>query len=257
MDEITAEQSATDSGWTPQDDFKGDPEKWKTAEDWNDMADNMMPILKAERKKTAEENQRLKTDLSATQTEISQLKKTMKQLVNVNENVSQRAYDKAKETIRKEKRDAIETQDGEKFENLEKQEADLDKAKPLKVDVSNLEEGPQQTEAQSGFFDRNQAWYGIDDEMTGYAKGFAVKLQKQGVTDHTEQLKQVESQVKKMFPDYFGNKRRDDKTVSDSTNLPSKKKSGFDWTTEAKDMFDTLKKDDPKYTKEQFIKDSE
>ena len=38
---------------------------------------------------------------------------------------------------------------------------------------------------------------------------------------------------------------------------PKKKGSSFEWTPEAKDMFEMLKKDDPKYTKEQYIKDSE
>ena len=42
------------------------------------------------------------------------------------------------------------------------------------------------------------------------------------------------------------------------TDTPPKKKTGaFVWTPEATDMFEMLKRDDPKYTKEQYIKDSE
>ena len=174
-------QRATDSGWTPQEDFKGDPEKWIPAEAWNERADTMLPLLKAERKKTAEENQRLKNELAATKStteaEITQLKKTMKQLVNVNENVTTRAYEKAKATLLKEKRAAIENSDGKAFEELSKQEIELDKAKPIKVDTSNLDIPARSIESGplDAFKSRNAEWYEKDEELTGYAQGLAVK----------------------------------------------------------------------------------
>uniref|UniRef100_A0A6M3L3B0 Uncharacterized protein n=1 Tax=viral metagenome TaxID=1070528 RepID=A0A6M3L3B0_9ZZZZ len=255
-----ATERAINSGWTPQEDFKGDPEKWLPAEVWNERADTMLPLIKAERKKTAEENQRLKSEISTTQQEIAQLKRTMKQIVNVSENVTSRAYEKAKETIRKEKQAAVENSDGAAFAELEKQELDLDKARPVKVDMSNLDTPSRPTDSGplASFKSRNVDWYEKDEELTGYAQGLAVKLQKSGVVDATEQLKQVEAGVKKRFPEQFGNSRREEETVTGPTTPPPRKKgSSFTWTPEATEMFNMLKRDDPKYTKEQYIKDSE
>jgi len=263
MSEENSEQRAMDSGWTPKEDFKGDPEKWISAEEWNSRADTMLPLIKAERKKTAAENQRLKTDLTSTKEEIAQLKKTLKQVITLNENISQRAYDRAKETLLKEKKAAIQNNDGEAFEAAEKQEAELDKAKPVKVDTKALETekpGVQYSEPQQSFFERNNTWYEVDPEMTGFAKRVALRLQASGVVDHAEQLKGVETEVKEKYPEFFGNTRRGEQAVAGTTNLPPKKKgeASFDsLPPEFKKMFDTLKKDFPDYTKKQFLKDME
>ena len=65
-DEVVIKQ-ARDMGWTPQDKFKGDPEKWVDADEFVRRGEQLMPLLR----KT---NQRLKEDLAARDAEIDNLR---------------------------------------------------------------------------------------------------------------------------------------------------------------------------------------
>jgi len=246
------EDRAKLTGWTPLEDFKGAPEKWKPAKKWNEFSDNVLPITRAD-------NKRLVEELGATKKEIAQLKKTMKQVITAGETVSVRAYERAKETILKEQRTAIEESDGEKFEALKKQEAELDRSKPQKIATDSLDVGPTYTPEQDDFFSKNSSWYGINHQMTGFAYGVAQEMAQKGASA-AAQLKEVERQVKEKFPEQFENLRRGEYTITESTGTPHKKggKPSFGSLDEAsRRMYESLKRDDPKYTKDQYLKDLE
>ncbi len=70
--EVPAEvlKTAREMGWTPQEKFKGNPEKWVDAQTYVDRADHILPILRADR-------DRLKRDLLTRDTEIGTLKQQM------------------------------------------------------------------------------------------------------------------------------------------------------------------------------------
>lgn len=65
-DEATVKE-AREMGWTPQDKFKGDPEKWVDADEFVRRGEHLMPILR----KT---NNRLKGELASRDREIDKLR---------------------------------------------------------------------------------------------------------------------------------------------------------------------------------------
>jgi len=247
--DTSTEDRARLTGWVPEGEFKGDPERWSDAETWNNRTDEIMPILKST-------NKRLETELGATQKEIVQLKQTMKKMAVASETITKRAYDKAVETIQKEQKSAINEQDGEKWEELEKQKKELEESKPEKVDTSQLDK-PVYSQLQNDFFSRNASWYGVNKEMTAVAYAKATEMANQGASDEV-QLAEAEKRVKEMYPEMFENSRRSEETVSIGEKQPKKpgKKSSFEsLPQEAKDMYVALKRDDPDYKKEQYLKD--
>lgn len=79
------EAEAKEHGWSPKEDFKGDPSRWVDAEAFMKRADEMMPLLKAT-------NARLKRDLES-------IRKDLKRATAHFEGAEKRAYDRAKSEI--------------------------------------------------------------------------------------------------------------------------------------------------------------
>ena len=229
----TEEARATLSGWTPEDQFKGASDRWVDAEAWNKRSDELMPILKATNSRLEGNLNATQRELGATQKELASLKKTMDQIVKVNETVSQREYDRARETLLKEQATAIEANDGEKWEALERTKVELEESKPEKV---VLPEPPDQNDqARSNnhnvFLQRNGAWYGTgqnhDAEMTAFAVLVGSELASQGWPE-AMQYPEIEKRTREKFAHKFGNNRRNEASVDTSTQTPTQKgKSGY------------------------------
>jgi len=243
-----SEDRARLSGWTPAEEFKGDPDRWVDAETWNKRADELMPILKATNKKLEEKLTQYESEIGATKKELEDLRKTTKRMADVGSKISQREYDRALETIRKEQSRAVAEGDADAFERLEKQKDSLEKPEPIEINTPD---------PRNDFISRNP-WYGQDgkEEMTGYAYIMAEKYAKQGLAPE-EQLTRVEADVKQKFPEEFGNKRRQTAAVDGDDKPPQKpsKKGYSSLPAEAKAMCDKLCASIEGYTKEQYVKD--
>lgn len=238
------------TGWAPKEEFRGDPEKWVPAEEWNRRTDEIMPILKST-------NQKLESELTSTKTELQNLKKVVKQMADVNNKVSEKEYQRALETIRKEQRAAVENSDGEKWEELEKQKDTLEKPQGFEIPETQSPEDDVQKK-QAEWMDKNTWCSPENPEMYGYAQYVANTLVSKDGEPKIEHLDEIEKQVKEKFPDKFSNKRRENPSVDSGDTPPEKagKKNGYDaLPKEAKEQCDKLVKEIPGYTKEQYVQD--
>ena len=203
---MEVEERAKTMGWVPQDDFKGDPEKWTSAEDYVDKADHIMPIMRAQNKKYEEELKAKSIGWKKTEEELSGLKKTVEKMVRVNTKVSEREYERALETIRNEQAKAIDDNDGDKFKELETQKDTLEQNKPEKVEVvaDAANENPEFTK----WVEQN-AWYNEDAELRNYSDYMASVVSQQNPQLEGEALfDSVKERVKATFPDKFENPNR-------------------------------------------------
>jgi hypothetical protein len=133
------EAEAKEHGWSPKEDFKGDPSRWVDAEAFMKRADEMMPLLKAQ-------NQKLKRDLES-------IRKDLKRATAHFEGAEKRAYDRAKADIEGRIENAAEA-------------GDVEAAKAAMKELGNLKpaEEPQQhtkEEAQEALdeFREEHPWY--------------------------------------------------------------------------------------------------
>jgi len=55
MSEETAETKAKAMGWSPKDEFRGDPDRWVDAETYVRRGEEFIPFLRANNKKLEEE----------------------------------------------------------------------------------------------------------------------------------------------------------------------------------------------------------
>lgn len=107
---------AKQHGWTPKEDFKGDPARWVDAETFVAKADEVMPLLK---KKTEVQDRR-----------IADLEKTIKQQAKFMEGAEKRSYDRAVAELKIKKRSAVEAGDTREVDALD------DEIDKLKADAT-------------------------------------------------------------------------------------------------------------------------
>lgn len=204
------EQKAAKMGWTPKEEFKGDPAKWRSAEDFVDRGENMLPIVKAR--------------VNAQQKEIEELRTAMKQFGEYHSKTEQRAYEKAMADLRQQRADAIAAADGVAFDKVDSQIEAMrreieDKAKiaEVKPDASQDPEYMQ--------WEAENKWV-KDKELEKYAIEIGEKLRDSGIKAvGREFLDLVGKRVKSLFPEKFENPRRTS-APSVEGGIPAPRKGG-------------------------------
>lgn len=186
------ESEAAKMGWTPLAQFKGDPDKWRPADEFVERGKNMLPLLRAQVKK---DNRR-----------IADLEATVQKFAEFTSKAEKRGYDKALTDLKAQRAEAVANGDGEAFTRVDEQLEDL------KAEIAEkTKAAPKADEAEDPVFEdwktRNK-W--VDDpKMGAYGDVAAQYLRKTGETaTGAEFLELVAKEVKAKFPDKFENPRR-------------------------------------------------
>lgn len=180
-------------GWTPKDEFKGDPQKWRGAEEFVERGENMLPIVKAR------VNQQAK--------EIEELKATMRQFGEYHTKTEQRAYEKAMVDLRQQRADAIAAADGVAFDKVDIQIEAMRREIEDAGKIANARPNSGDNPEYKQWADENK-WV-KDPELEQYAYDIGKKLRDAGITaDGREFLELVGKKVKTLFPEKFENPRR-------------------------------------------------
>lgn len=162
---------ASEMGWKPKDQWKGDPDKWKPADQFL--------------RRTVDVNRALSDQMKGLQGQVDTMARTSAV-------IAERAIAAERERILAEKQEAFETGDGEAFNRAD------EKLKTLNVSIP-----PQETPEVAAFKDRNAAWFNKDDDATRWAVNRAGELAKQGIGSPARQLAIVEREAKQLFPEFF------------------------------------------------------
>lgn len=235
-------------GWTPKDEFRGDPEKWRPASEFVERGRNMLPIVQATVKKQANE--------------IAELKASMKQMGEYFTKAEQRSYEKAMADLKAQRAQAIKDGDGEAFAQVDDAidglKKDMEAKAPPKAESS---EDPVYEE----WADENKRWL-ADEELEEFATFKANSLRKNGEKATGRKfLDLVTDAVKKRFPEKFENPRRQAApAVEGATSLRKGGKGFADLPAEARAACERMARngfpDDPagqKKFKEDYLRNYE
>jgi hypothetical protein len=179
-------------GWTPKDQFRGDPAKWRPADEFVERGENMLPIVKSTVKKQ--------------EREIAELKQTVAQFADYLTKTEARAYDKALSTLKAEQAAAVAAADGaafvevgERIENLQKEMAS--KAAPVKKSEAG------DTAEFDEWLSRNR--WAEDKKLQVIAAGIRDAMVVDGEkAQGNELLDLVTAEMKRRYPEKFENPRR-------------------------------------------------
>lgn len=247
-------KKAMEAGWTPKDQFKGDPDAWVDYDEFNRRA----PLFK----RIHEQEERNK-----------KLEKKLDSLVKWNKNVESQAYERALNELKKQQRTAVEMGDVKAFEDAEKRIEALNEQERLDIeaDAAAAPKAPEQPPIPEPIqkFASENAWFDKDAEMTEY---MTFRFERTVATDRTLTLEAALAKAKAetlaMFKDRAAptqqqqqpapqrnpNKDRPAAVLSGSQESRPRALSMSELTPEQRGVFNALK---GVVTEEEFLKQLE
>jgi hypothetical protein len=192
-------------GHIPLEEFKGDPKRWVPADKYVERAESLMPILKSQLGK-------YESKILNLESTVESQRKTTEKLLKMSEKIGTQAYEQAKRELTKKQMLAVENQDVEAFEQIEKEKDLLVKPEPI--------EAPPEPQSSPSFdsWKGENSWYGTDPDMAMFADSYGRQYKQTNPNATYEQvLAEASKKVKNVFPHKFENPNR---------NIPSPVDSG-------------------------------
>lgn len=177
---------ARQSGWVPEQDWKGDPKTWRPAKDFNERGE-LLSRIKAQSK------------------ELINLKSAMEFLTTQQQRQFKLGYEKALVDLKSARQEALKEGDIVKAQEITDQ---IDEIKDQQREVVNKQQpqpaGPSET-FKSWF--KDNSWYTKDKVMTRYAEaeGASYKEENPDATE-ADMLSYVARVIRKQFSDKFAPK---------------------------------------------------
>lgn len=166
---VTLEDLASEMGWTPQDKWRGDPDKWRPAKDFL--------------RTTVDVNRSLVSKLDGVERQVANMARTSAE-------ITARSIAKERERILAERNEAFQLGDHETFNKADQE-------------LKALPQAPVAPPPEAiAFAERNESWFGKDQEATAWATNRAEQLFQQGIGP-ARQVAIVEREAKQMFPELF------------------------------------------------------
>ena len=235
------EARAKRMGWHGKETYNGPEGKFVDAKEFIEKSETEMPILRERLRKL--------------DGRVAEQDKSLREFAAYNTEVEKRAYDKAKADLSAEKRAAAKDEDMDLYDDIEKKEAELEKTAPKGAPKGG------DTQVPAAFMDwaDENPWFKRDRTMTNFAIDYHGQLleEKPGMTI-TKNLAEVTAEVKKRFPEKFGNPKRGDPPVVEGAGGVKARGGGGkgygDLPPDAKAACDRFVKTIKGFTKEQYLK---
>lgn len=189
------ELKAIKMGWTPKDKFKGDPDNWRSADEFVERGESMLPIIKAQVKRQDRE--------------IAELKETLQKFGEYHTKTEQRAYEKAYNELREQRAQAIAAGDGAAFDRVDGEINALNKQlEASKVEIKKAESDSENDPVYIEWKSRN-SWVN-DPKAEQWAFSYGNYLINAGKAERgLDVFEKISKAAKTEFPDKFSNPRRD------------------------------------------------
>jgi hypothetical protein len=228
------QQEALEQGWVPKDQFDGDPEKFVDAGEF---------LRRGE----------LFRKIESQSKEMKELRKALNELAKHNANVRKVEYERAVQSLKAEKKQALAEGDADKVVEIDDR-IDLVKDQQKQLQSQVIQESiPQEVHPELKNWMNKNPWYESNRSMRGWADARGIELAEAGKSP-TEVLKALEAEVKDRFKEKFHNPNRD-KAGAVEGNLPRGRTKEADY--ELSDVEKTVMKtlvDGGHITKDEYIK---
>lgn len=217
-DQNTVDAGATDvetraraMGWVDKDEFRGDPARWRPADEFVQRGENEMPLLRENLRRTTDQLTELQTRLSRQEQEF---KGTVQRIERMSDTALKRQREQLEESYAAAMRNAAASGDLERYQQLETgkavaisnfdQQASEAREQPKPPPSAPQGPTPEYTTKVESWAQRN-AWYKTDPELHNVANGYSAFLTQMNPNiTLDDNLAQTESYMKKRFADKFG-----------------------------------------------------
>lgn len=270
MSDVHAAEAATDNaappqesdtevrarrlGWVPKEEFKGDPAKHRSADEFLERGTTILPILQ-------KDNERLHTMVSSLQSELKETKDATKELLEFTTKAEERAFIRAKADLEKRIETAAATADPAAAKEAMRELDEL-RAGQVRTPAKTAVDKPAVTvDPEIQEWIGKETWFTKSPVLNTYATDVFGDLEKNhpGMSK-AEMLAETKRRTVEKFPEKFGiNPAREGvSAVGTPRGEPPRKKTGKtydDLPAEAKRACDKFVKQIPGYTREKYVKD--
>lgn len=235
------EDKARRMGWVPKEEFKGDPNKWRPADEFVERGENELPIMR----------ERLRHQ----DKQLAELKETIKQFADYHSKTEQRAYQQAYTDLKQRQIQAVADGNTAEFVKLDgeiqKLTTEIAEAKPITVPQDDPTEHPEYKAWKT-----KNGWFESDKEMTAYANNIGAYIRQTTDLSGMDFLHAVTKEVKAKFPSKFENPRRNEAPAVEGSSASPRKggKSYADLPAEAKAACDKFVKQGLIKSRDEYVK---
>ena len=260
--ELDIETRAKQMGWSPEEEFRGDPEKWVDADTFVERAETELPIALGTIKTLARKLDRVEKRFTEVSDTLESFNKYHQTALQKEQAKAASEYQRGLEEAQGKMRDAVELGDTDMFDEakaeqdkLIKQAATLDNTGTASADNGKPKVDPEINRA----WVEDNPWFLKNFKMNKFAKECGDFLaQAQPELTQKAQLAEIAKMVKEEYPDYFSNSNRDKPDAvgdGDKTAAPAwgRRRTYNDLPATAKTMCDGFVRDIKGYTKEQYM----
>lgn len=248
-----AEGKARRLGWVAKDEFKGDPERWRPAEEFLERGETLLPLLKRD-------NERLHRLVTDTQTQLKEVQESTKELLNFTSKAEERAYKRAKAEIESRVEQAAASADPnavrQGMRELDELNAEQVKPAPKKEETKTVTADPVIQD-----WIEKESWFIKSPVLNTYATDVFGELERSAPgMSKSDILAETKKRTMEKFPEKFGiNPKREEAgaVAQPSGQIAARKgkKTYDDLPADAKKACDKFVKTIPNYTREQYCKD--
>jgi len=239
-------------GWVPKEEYKGNPEKWRDAEEFNEFGERLNPILRENNKRLEAQ---LRTKEEAHAKELAEIRASVAKFAKLHEETEKVAYAKALADLRAERKEALAEGDYDRAEEVTEQIENAKTAAKAEKEVPEPKAAPEvPAEIQATYtkWSAQNPWAvegteKYNPEMEAYARAIGETLYRSGTPTKGEAfepfLNLITQKVKERFPEAFGNPLRRVASVeggTDGDETPTGKHTYANLPKEAKDACDFL-----------------
>ena len=185
------EREARDSGWVPQEQWKGDPAKWRDAATYVDARNHVLPIVQ-------KENRALREKLAAMEARLARLDQVEQERAKERERLSV-------DTLKIEAKQAFDEQDYARAQEINEKLIDA-KLAAIKPQPAQPQVDPATNEIWVNFVNENQVF---KDENAAQVLVEKMVLMRQAGSKllGREMLEAAKDRVRREYPEYFPQRR--------------------------------------------------
>ena len=177
MAEASIEQQAKSLGWVPQEEFKGDVERWVDADTFVDKGRHIMPILQKNNDRLQSELATVRAQQVRTDAALAKAQAALEDMQEQHTIETQRAVDAARKELKVQLAQASENGEHAMVAELTDQLSQMPVEVPKHVKEA-VAETPNPAALPPEFIAWNEAnkWFGSDPVKTALANGIGTKL---------------------------------------------------------------------------------
>lgn len=247
----SVEDRALMMGWTPKDQFKGDPEKWVDAETFVKRGEEFLPFLKAN-------NRRLEQALERESAKRASLEKAVSKAIEHVSKAEAKAYERAMRDIQARLDEAAAAGDVQGVREATDELVEL--AAEAKAEAKPAKDAAPEPNPDFEAWREENEWYGRDKALSAAFDALCKEVYEEGYTKPKAGLKEAMSRLKDEFPHKFTkpenpNRRQPAAVEGSGSTIRPRGKTYGDLPPEAKAMCDELCRDIKGFTREKYVRE--